>query len=117
MLRRVKKGGAAAGPVLSNGPLRLRTDSGEVRIGDTAIRLTAAEIELLSCFMQNADQVLSRETLSTRIGSGDLGEGTRSIDMHIQRLRRKLSAATDIRFIETGVRRGHKMCVLGTYEE
>lgn len=117
MLRRVKKGGSAAGPVLSNGPLRLRTDSGEVRIDDTAIRLTAAEFELLSCFMQNADRVLSREMLSARIGSGDLGEGTRSIDMHIQRLRRKLSAATDIRFIETVFRRGYKMRIIDTDEE
>ena len=109
MLRRVRRGGAAGGPLLVNGPLRLRTDSGDVRIGDTAIRLTAAEFELLCFFMQNIDRVLTREMLSERIGTEDLGEGTRSIDMHIQRLRRKLAVSGDIRFIETVFRRGYKM--------
>lgn len=111
-LRRVGNGSRAGESALRNGPLCIRTDSGDVLVSDREIRLTATEFELLSFFMQNPDKVLSREELAERIGSVGFDSGTRSIDMHIQRLRRKLAEASDMRFIETVFRRGYRMRAL-----
>ena len=51
--------------------------------------------------MQNKNRVLSRHDIAQKLGVTDFDADTRSIDMHIQRLRRKLSGYTDKKLIET----------------
>ena len=59
--------------------------------------------------MHNLNKVLSRKELAQILGDGDFDEETRAIDMHIQRLRKKLAAADGTKFIETVFSRGYKM--------
>ena len=67
---------------------------GAVRTGvispDAPARLTRKEAQLLALLRQNAGQCLSREYLLSTVWGYQNGTRTRTLDVHIQRLRRKL---------------------------
>jgi len=69
------------------------------------IRLTRKEKELLAMLTQNAGRCVSRETLLRTIWQYSEGTRTRTVDVHVQRLRRKLGAAADS--LKTIVRQGY----------
>ncbi len=70
--------------------LQIDTLSRQVRIGGQEIPLTKKEYELLLLLAQNKNVALFRETIYERIwGGGDMGD-SRTVDLHIQRLRKKL---------------------------
>jgi DNA-binding response OmpR family regulator len=57
-----------------------------------AARLTRKESQLLTVLQQNAGRCLSRQFLLATIWGYQTGTRTRTLDVHIQRLRRKLGA-------------------------
>ena len=67
---------------------------GAVRTGgispEAPARLTRKESQLLALLRQNAGQCLSREYLLSTVWGYQNGTRTRTLDVHIQRLRRKL---------------------------
>ena len=69
------------------------------------IRLTRKEKELLAMLTQNAGRCVSRETLLRTIWQYSEGTRTRTVDVHVQRLRRKLGSAADS--LKTIVRQGY----------
>jgi two-component system, OmpR family, alkaline phosphatase synthesis response regulator PhoP len=72
---------------------------------DEAERLTRKERELLSLLMQNPGRCISRETLLKTVWKYSDGARTRTVDVHVQRLRRKLGAKSSA--IKTIVRLGY----------
>lgn len=68
-------------------------------------RLTRKERELLNILMQNPGRCISRETLLTTVWKYSQGARTRTVDVHVQRLRRKLGR--DAAAIKTIVRLGY----------
>jgi DNA-binding response OmpR family regulator len=58
-----------------------------------AVRLTRKESQLLAILQQNAGRCLSRQYLLSTVWGYQHGTRTRTLDVHIQRLRRKLGAA------------------------
>jgi len=64
-----------------------------VSVDGQAVRLTRRELELLRCLVQNRNRVLSRERLLERVWGYDSSVETRSIDVHVGRLRGKLGPA------------------------
>ena len=58
--------------------------------GDEAADLTAREFDLIELFMKNPGRVYSREQLLDIIWGVDYQGGTRTIDIHVRRLREKL---------------------------
>ena len=64
------------------------------------------EYELLHLFLQNKNQVFSREQLLNRIWGFDFEGNTRTVDSHIKTLRQKLG--TEGRHIVTLIRSGYK---------
>lgn len=70
------------------------------------VELTHKEFELLQFFMQNKNQVFSREQLLNRIWGYDFVGNTRTVDTHIKTLRQKLGA--EGRYIVTLIRSGYK---------
>lgn len=70
------------------------------------VELTHKEFELLRFFMQNKNQVFSREQLLNRIWGYDFEGNTRTVDTHIKTLRQKLGA--EGRYIVTLIRSGYK---------
>jgi DNA-binding response OmpR family regulator len=57
-------------------------------------RLSAAEYRLVAALVTDAGQPLSRDTLLTALGRRPNGDGDRSLDVLISKLRRKFDSAT-----------------------
>ena len=64
-----------------------------VLVDGKSVTLTLKEYDLLLFLAQNCGFAFSREQLLSRIWGYDYGGGTRTVDVHIQTLRQKLSAA------------------------
>ena len=72
--------------------LTLDLDSGQVFVGEKNIPATKKELETLELFMQNQNQVFSREQLLNNVWGVDYDGDARTVDQHIKRLRAKLDA-------------------------
>ncbi|MBE6968405.1 MAG: response regulator transcription factor [Oscillospiraceae bacterium] len=66
------------------------TRSRSVRRGNKEIALTMKEYELLLLFVRNRNIALFRETLYERVWESDYMGDSRTVDLHVQRLRKKL---------------------------
>jgi DNA-binding response OmpR family regulator len=85
--------------VLSTGEIVLRRDSHEVTVGGEVVELTSKEFDLLACFLEHGGIVLSRERLLDIVWGVSYPGGTRTVDMHVAQLRRKLRAPETIRTV------------------
>jgi DNA-binding response OmpR family regulator len=65
-------------------------DAREVRVAGEPVALTTREFDLLSILLGNPDRVLTRELLLDRVWGLAFPGGTRTVDMHVATLRRKL---------------------------
>ena len=81
-------------------------DAVSVAVDGAAIRLTRREFELLRYLVQNKNRVVSRDRLLERVWGYDRLVETRSVDVHVGRLRGKLGEAG--RQIETVVGLGYR---------
>ena len=81
-------------------------DAVSVTVDGSGVRLTRREFELLKCLVENRNRVLSRERLLERVWGYDRLIETRSVDVHVGRLRAKLGSAG--RQIETAVGLGYR---------
>jgi DNA-binding response OmpR family regulator len=77
-----------------------------IAVDGRGVRLTRREFELLKCLVENRNRVLSRDRLLERVWGYDRLIETRSVDVHIGRLRGKLGAAGEQ--IETVVGLGYR---------
>jgi two-component system alkaline phosphatase synthesis response regulator PhoP len=68
-------------------------DAVAVAVDGSSIRLTRREFELLRYLVQNKNRVISRDRLLERVWGYDRLIETRSVDVHVGRLRSKLKAA------------------------
>jgi len=68
-------------------------DAVAVTVDGTAVRLTRREFELLRFLVENRNRVLSRDRLLERVWGYDRFIETRSVDVHVGRLRAKLGVA------------------------
>lgn len=87
--------------VLSAGELTLDPQRYEVRHGDETIDLTRTEFEILALLLRNTGIVLERSVMYERIWGYDFDGTSRSLDVHIGYLRRKLEASGADRMIQT----------------
>ena len=81
-------------------------DAVSVTVEGEPIRLTRREFELLRCLVENRNRVLSRDRLLERVWGYDHTIETRSVDVHVGRLRGKLRTAGQQ--IETVVGLGYR---------
>jgi DNA-binding response OmpR family regulator len=81
-------------------------DAVNIEVDGENIRLTRREFELLRYLVENRNRVLSRDRLLERVWGYDRLIETRSVDVHVGRLRSKLGAAG--RQIETVVGLGYR---------
>ena len=88
--RSTAQGGTlSADGVLEGGGIRLDPERFEVTVRGEPVHLPRKEFELLEILMENAGRVLSRETLLDRIWGPDYFGDSRTLDVHIKRLRTK----------------------------
>jgi len=76
--------------MLEVGDVRLDPDRHEVFVRDQPVSMPLKEFELLSLLLDNAGRVLTREVLIDRIWGADYVGDTKTLDVHIKRLRAKV---------------------------
>lgn len=76
--------------ILVAGPIRIDEDAYHVTISGEPLDLTYTEFELLRYLVQHQGKVLTREVLLSKVWGYDYFGGTRTVDVHIRRLRAKL---------------------------
>ncbi|WP_136443513.1 phosphate regulon transcriptional regulator PhoB [Pacificoceanicola onchidii] len=87
-LRRARP--AAAGLVLEYEDIRLDSETHRVTRGEEALKLGPTEFRLLSTFMEKPGRVFTREQLLDRVWGRDIYVDTRTVDVHVGRLRKAL---------------------------
>jgi two-component system, OmpR family, alkaline phosphatase synthesis response regulator PhoP len=93
--------------LLTYGPIVIDPDRHVVTLEGNEVRLTAKEFLLLQYFVQHRGRVLSRDLLLTDVWGYQYTGGTRTVDVHIRRLREKLPVLND--GIETVKQFGYKL--------
>lgn len=78
------------GRVLTAGPIRMDEDAYQATLAGEPLDLTYTEFELLRYLMQHPGRVLTREVLLSQVWGYDYFGGTRTVDVHVRRLRAKL---------------------------
>jgi DNA-binding response OmpR family regulator len=106
VLRRSAKVEERAMPGYEGRHLTADFDAVSVAVNGQAVRLTRREFELLRYLVQNKNRVVSRDRLLERVWGYDRLVETRSVDVHVGRLRGKLGEAG--RQIETVVGLGYR---------
>jgi two-component system alkaline phosphatase synthesis response regulator PhoP len=99
LLRRAQRAPAAAppgsAPPLAYGPIALDTIRHVVSCSGREVVLTAKEFLLLEYLLQHRGRVLSRDVLLTDVWGYRYTGGTRTVDVHVRRLREKLPVLAD----------------------
>ena len=70
-----------------------------VRRGNTEIPLTRKEYDLLLLFIRNPNTALYRETIYERVWGGEFEFGSKTVDLHVQRLRKKTSLQKELKAV------------------
>ena len=83
--------------LLELGDVVLRRDAREVEVAGEGVELTGKEFDLLAYLLENVGIVLSRERLLDRVWGMAYPGGTRTVDVHVAQVRRKLGRPALIR--------------------
>lgn len=93
----LKRGGE--GNVISVGELVLNVDARQVMLGNKPVDLTYKEYELLKMMAASPGRAYSREDILRSVWSYDYLGGTRTVDVHVRRVRSKIEGTR--KYIET----------------
>jgi DNA-binding response OmpR family regulator len=85
-----RRSGGAGEAVLRLGPLSINTDSYQVLLAGRYLDLTYKEFELMRFLVQRTGRVFTRSALLREVWGYDFYGGTRTVDVHVRRLRAKL---------------------------
>ncbi|MET8257435.1 response regulator transcription factor [Micromonospora zamorensis] len=110
VLRRQSPEAAEAGaPTLAAGPVRMDIERHVVTVDGGAVQLPLKEFELLELLLRNAGRVLTRGQLIDRVWGADYVGDTKTLDVHVKRLRSKIEPEPSApRFIVTVRGLGYK---------
>ncbi|MBQ3514246.1 MAG: response regulator transcription factor [Lachnospiraceae bacterium] len=86
--------------IIEAGGLTIDTNAMVVKRGEEVIPLTYKEYELLLLFVQNPGVALYRETIYERVWGGDYPCDSRTVNLHVQRMRKKLGLEQHIKTIK-----------------
>jgi two-component system response regulator RegX3 len=81
-----------AGDVIEAGGVRMDVERHETSVRGTAVQLALKEFELLEVLLRNAGRVLTRGQLIDLVWGSDYVGDTKTLDVHVKRLRAKLEA-------------------------
>jgi two-component system, OmpR family, alkaline phosphatase synthesis response regulator PhoP len=95
LLRRAQRGAEPTAKTLSYGPIAVDSERHVVSASGQDVTLTAKEFLLLEYLLQHRGRVLSRDVLLTNVWGYRYTGGTRTVDVHVRRLREKLPVLAD----------------------
>lgn len=90
VLRRQGEVVEAADAVLTAGPVQIDVERHQVKINNTSVALPLKEFELLEYLIRNSGRVLTRAQLIDRVWGSDYFGDTKTLDVHVKRLRAKI---------------------------
>ena len=93
--------------LLTRGKITIDIAKYEIRVGEKKIDLTYTEFELLKFLCSNPGTVFTREVLLNKVWGYEYYGGTRTVDVHIRRLRSKIEGKSAA-FIDTVRNIGYK---------
>ncbi|SCG56838.1 two-component system, OmpR family, response regulator RegX3 [Micromonospora coxensis] len=110
VLRRQSPEVAESGaPTLAAGPVRMDIERHVVTVDGAPVQLPLKEFELLELLLRNAGRVLTRGQLIDRVWGADYVGDTKTLDVHVKRLRSKIEPEPSApRFIVTVRGLGYK---------
>ncbi len=88
-----REAGEGSDEVLTCGEVRLGRSAHAVTVGEQEVALTPKEFELLTCLLERAGEVVPGRTLLWEVWGYPEGMRTRTLDVHLGRLRQKLARA------------------------
>jgi DNA-binding response OmpR family regulator len=94
-MRTAAPAAAAPAPMLRYGPVTIDIERHAIEMDGKDVRLTAKEFLLLQYLVEHRGRVLSRDLLLTDVWGYQYTGGTRTVDVHIRRLREKLPFLAD----------------------
>jgi len=95
LFRRAKRSAAAPADRIQYGPIVIDNARHVVSSGGREVTLTAKEFLLLQYLLRHRGRVLSRDLLLTDVWGYRYTGGTRTVDVHVRRLREKLPVLVD----------------------
>lgn len=96
--------------LLSLGHIQIDTDNYQVFVSGEEKKLTATEFKLACCLLENEGKLLSREFLLNRVWGIDAEIDTRTVDIHMSKLRRVLKLTPDTGYcIKTIYKHGYRL--------
>ena len=90
VLRRLSEPEELVPPTLESGPVRMDVERHTVTVSGIATSLPLKEFELLEMLLRNAGRVLTRMQLIDRVWGSDYVGDTKTLDVHVKRLRAKV---------------------------
>lgn len=91
ILRRSESPASAPGTELyEKGTLKINFSTYDVSVRGKPVKLTLKEFELLRCLVQNPNRVLTRDQLLDRVWGSEVFVDSRTVDVHIRRLRKAI---------------------------
>jgi len=106
VLRRARPNAKKSDNIIDDGIFFMDTDTRKVTLRRTPLKLTPKEFTLLALFIKEKGNVLSRDVISTQIWERENLETSRTIDVHVGRLRKKLGKNASL--IETVGKVGYR---------
>ena len=102
--------GGQSSEVLTLGPIRLDLAGRLAEVDGQPVKLTSTEFDLAACVLSNVDQLLSRDFLLREVWGIDASLETRTVDMHISRVRKLLQIGPNMGYcIKTVYRHGYRL--------
>jgi DNA-binding response OmpR family regulator len=95
LLRRAARGAPSTSKALAYGSIAVDTERHIVSSNGQTVTLTAKEFLLLEYMLKHRGRVLSRDVLLTDVWGYRYTGGTRTVDVHVRRLREKLPLLTE----------------------
>ncbi|WP_010149044.1 response regulator transcription factor [Serinicoccus profundi] len=90
VLRRLSEPEELLPSTVESGPVRMDVERHTVSVGGESVSLPLKEFELLEMLLRNAGRVLTRGQLIDRVWGSDYVGDTKTLDVHVKRLRAKI---------------------------
>ncbi len=96
ILRRAPVTARQVGGILTHGAVSIDRSRHEVRVADELVQLAPKEFDLLWALLEERGHVLTRDQLLENVWGYSFAGDTRTVDVHVRQLRRKLGDACPI---------------------
>ncbi|MEO8034585.1 MAG: response regulator transcription factor, partial [Acidobacteriota bacterium] len=97
----LRRGSVTLSPVIAAGDMQIDTRSHRVSVADQPLTLTTKEYSVLEYLARNSGRIVTREEIAEHVWGQDYDPFSNLIEVYINRLRRHIEKASDVRFIQT----------------